>query len=258
MEGGAGIVGESDPAVEIGGFVVAGDGEDVVCVPGKIVGEIRGFDLLFARAGIFERHEKRGAVIEIRGDVGEAIAFGVGAGDDVVADFPDLAVVVGEKRGFDFFVLRGAAVLIRADEGDFAADVFVEELGGLEEIVFVILLEDAELIGIGERAEVNGGGIDGGGDVHEFEAEGPVGESEIADVADESDVGIVDGDVQIGLVAETGGLIGRGGARRFFFLRGFVLGGENVLPTASGIKECGSGEQDSRAGENPGQAALDF
>ena len=75
------------------------------------------------------------------------------------------------KSGFDFFVLGGAVVLVGADEGDFLADVFVQELGGLEEIVFVVLFDDAELVGFGERAEMNGGGIHGGGDVHEFEAE---------------------------------------------------------------------------------------
>ena len=134
----------------------------------------------------------------------------------------------------------------------------MEELGGFEEIVFVILLEDGELIGIRERAEMDGGRIDGGGDVHEFEAEGAVGESEIADVANESDVGIVDGDVEIGLIGEAGGLVGRGGARRFFILRGLFLRGEDVLPAARGVKECGSGERESRAGKNPRQAALNF
>ena len=71
-------------------------------------------------------------VVEIRGDFGETIALGVAAGDDVVADFPDLAVVVGEQRGFDFFALQGAVVVVGVDERDFFADVFVEEFGGIE------------------------------------------------------------------------------------------------------------------------------
>ena len=103
------------------------DGQNVVGIPGKAVGEVRRFDLLFARAGIFERHKKRGAVVEIRGNVGEAVTLGIASGDDVVADFPDLAVVVGEQGGFDFFVLGGAVVLIGADQRDFLADVFVQE-----------------------------------------------------------------------------------------------------------------------------------
>ena len=87
------------------------------------------------------------------------------------------------------------------------------------------------------------GGIDSGGDVHEFEAERAAGKREIADVAHESDVGIVDRDVEIGLIVEAGGLVGAGGARGFFFLHGFVLRCEDMLPTARGIKESSSGKQ---------------
>jgi hypothetical protein len=47
----------------------------------------------------------------------------------------------------------------------------VQEFGGFEEIVLVILLDHAQLVRFGEGAEVDGGRIDGGGDVHEFEAE---------------------------------------------------------------------------------------
>ena len=94
---------------------------------------------------------------------------------------------------------------VGVDERDFFADVFVEEFCGIEEIVFVILFEDVEFGGVGERAEVDGGGIDGGGDVFEFEAEVAGGESEISNVADEGDVGVVDGDVEVGLVGEGGG-----------------------------------------------------
>ena len=145
-------------------------------------------------------------IVEIRGDFGEAIALGVAAGDDVVADLPDLAVVVGEQSGFDFFVFQIAVFVgVGVDERDLFADVFVEEFCGIEEIVFVILFEDVEFGGVGERAEVDGGGIDGGGDVFEFEAEVAGGESEISDVADEGDVGVVDGDVEVGLVGEGGG-----------------------------------------------------
>jgi hypothetical protein len=66
---------------------------------------------------------------------------------------------------------------------------------------------------------MNGRGIDGGSDVHELEAESSAGESELADVADERDVGIVDGDVEIGLIVQAGGLVATD-ASRVFFLRG--------------------------------------
>ena len=85
------------------------------------------------------------------------------------------------------------------------------------------------MAGVGERAEVDGGGIDGGGDVFELEAEIAGGKSEISYVADEGDVGVVDGDVEIGLVGEGGG----GGV---FCVGGIVL--------AAGV--CGGVRGDSR------------
>ena len=93
-EGGAAVVDHRDPAVEVGVFVVARDRQNVVRVPGKIIREIRSFNLLPARAGILQRHEQRRPVIKIRGNFGEAIAFGEHSGDNVVPDFPDWTVVV--------------------------------------------------------------------------------------------------------------------------------------------------------------------
>ncbi len=95
----------------------------------------------------------------------------------------------------------------------------MEELRGLEQIVFVVLLDDAELFRIGERAEMDGRGIDGRGDVHELQTKSAVGKQEIADVADQSDVGIVDRDVEIGLIVQAGGLIGGASAASFLLLR---------------------------------------
>ena len=164
-------------------------------------------------------------VIEIRGDFGKSKALAVFAGDDVVADFPNLSVVVGKQSGFDFFALEIAiVVVVGVDERDFFADVFVEEFCGVEQIVFVILFEDAELRGIGERAEMDGGGIDGGGDVFEFEAEVAGGESEISHVTDEGDVGVVDGDVQVGLVGKSGGGGCGGGVVLAAGVSGYVRG----------------------------------
>src|SRR5207249_3590906 len=122
-----------------------------------------------------------------------------------------------QQGGFDLLVLGGAAFLIGADQRDFLTHVFVQEFRGLEEIVFVILLDDAKLFGIGERTEMHGGGIHGGGDVHEFQTKRAGGKREVADVADERDVGIVDRDVEVGLIVQSGGLINR--MAGLFFLR---------------------------------------
>ena len=71
--------------------------------------------MLLAGAGIFQRHQQSRPVVKIGGDFGESVALGIGSGNDIVADSPDLAVVIGEKGGFDFLVFGGAAVLIGAD-----------------------------------------------------------------------------------------------------------------------------------------------
>ena len=65
VKSGAAVVGDGDPAVQIGVLVVAGDGKHVVGIPGKIVREIRSFNLLFLRPIIFERHEQRGTIVKI-------------------------------------------------------------------------------------------------------------------------------------------------------------------------------------------------
>ncbi len=104
---------------------------------------LRGFYLLLARAGVFQRHQECRPIEEVRGHFRKTVALRVHAGDDVIADFPDGPVVVGQQYGFDLFMLGGPAVLVRVHQGDFLADVFVEELGGLEEVVFVVLLDDA-------------------------------------------------------------------------------------------------------------------
>ena len=61
-------------------------------------------------------------------------------------------------------------------------------------------------------------GIHRGGNIHELQAKRAAGKREIADIANERDVGIVDGHVQVGLIVEAGGLIARVWARGFLFL----------------------------------------
>src|SRR6267378_5674517 len=60
MEGRAAVVYDSDPAVEVGVFFVARDGQNVIRIPGQVAREIGSFNLLFSRAGIFEGHQECG------------------------------------------------------------------------------------------------------------------------------------------------------------------------------------------------------
>ncbi len=131
-------------------------------------------------------------------------------------------------------MLGGAAFLVGANQRHLLADVFVEKFCGLEQIVFVVLLDDAELVRVGERAEMHGSRIDGGGDVHELQAKRAGGKHEIADVANQRNVGVVNRDVQLGLIIQPGGLIGdRAGRFSFLELRnGFVAGRRRRKATA--------------------------
>jgi hypothetical protein len=90
----------------------------------------------------------------------------------------------------------------------------------IEEIVLVVLLDDVELRGIDERAEMNCGGVDRGRDVFEVQRERAGGEMNLADVADQGDIRVVDRDGEIDLVSFGGhrGLLARGVI--FFRLRG--------------------------------------
>jgi hypothetical protein len=80
----------------------------------------------------------------------------------------------------------------------------------VEQIVFVILLDDVELRWIGERTEVDSDGIDGRGDAFEAQGERAGAELDLANVAHEGGVGVVDGEREVGAVFVSGGRIGSG------------------------------------------------
>ena len=96
VKAGAAVVDDGNPAVEVRVLVVPSDREDVIGVPGKVVGKIGSLNLLLAGAGIFQRHNERWTVVKIRRNLREAIALGEHSGHDVRADFPDRSVVVGK------------------------------------------------------------------------------------------------------------------------------------------------------------------
>ncbi len=125
----------------------------------------------------------------------------------------------------------------------------MEELGRLKKVVFVILFDDAELFGIVQGAKMDSGGVDGRGDIHEFESEGACGKREIADITNESNIGVVDGHVQIGLIVKAGGLVPGRGTRRVLFLCciHFVAMGSGIENCRGGGKNCDGGNRPSRA-----------
>ena len=154
------------------------------------------------RAAVLQRPDERRAAEEIVGKLGEADVIGVQAGDDLLADPPHRRVVVAEELGLDLFLARRAVLLHRAHERDFAADVLSQQLVGLEEIVFVVLLEHAHARRLGQRAEVHRRGIHRRGDVHELQIEFAGRQHQAAHVAHERDVRVVHGDGKLHLIVE--------------------------------------------------------
>ena len=204
LERRAAAVDDGHPAVDVGGLVVARDGQDVVGVPRQLAGQIRGLDAVPRAAAVVERPDERRPRIEIAGQLGKPDVIGLHAGDDFAADLPDRRVVVAEQTRLHFFFARRVPVLPRSDERDLAADVLAQQLLGLEQVVLVVLLEDADARRLGQRSEVHGRRIHGGGDVHEMQIGRAARDLEIADVANERDVGVVDGDGQLRLIVERG------------------------------------------------------
>ena len=105
MKGRAAVVDDGNPAIQVSILVIPRDGKDVIGIPRQIARQVRGFNLLLFRAGVFQRHQQRGALVEIRRDFGEAITLGKHSGHDVVADFPDRPVVIGKQGRLDLFAL---------------------------------------------------------------------------------------------------------------------------------------------------------
>jgi hypothetical protein len=64
------------------------------------------------------------------------------------------------------------------------------------------LLEDAEACAVGEGLDVDGGGVDLGRHVHEFQIRDPGPEGEAPHILDEAHVGVVDGDGHVLLVLD--------------------------------------------------------
>ena len=205
---------ERDPAVEVRALVVARDGQHVVGVPGQLAGEVRRLDAMRLRAAVLQRPDERRAAEEIVGQLGEPDVIGVQAGDDLLADAPDRRVVVAEELGLDLFLPRRSVLLHRAHERDVAADVLAQQLVGFEEIVFVVLLEDADARRLGQRSEVHRRRIHGRGDVHELQIELARRQHEAAHVAHERDVRVVDGDGELDLIVEGRHVLSRAVRRR--------------------------------------------
>jgi hypothetical protein len=155
-------------------------------------------------AGVIQRPDERRVREEIPRQLGKLDVIGVQAGHDFVADLPDRSIVVAEKTRLHLFLARLPVLRSPPHQRDVAADVLAQQLLRFEQVVLVILLEDADARWLGQRAEVNGRGIDGGRNVHEAQIEAAARQLQLAHVPHQGDVGVVNRDGQIDLVVERG------------------------------------------------------
>ena len=202
LERGAAAVGQRDPAIEIAGFVVARDGEHVVGVPGKLRRQIRRFNSLLCAAGVLQRPDQGRTAEQVSRQLGESNVVGMEPGDDLVSNLPDRPVVVAQEVRADFFLDAAAVLLHGADQRDIAADVFPQQLLGLEEIVLVVLLEHAHGPWIGEGSKMNRRRIHRRRDVHEAQIEASGAQRDVSRVANEGQIGVVDGQRQVRLIVD--------------------------------------------------------
>ncbi len=214
LERGPAVIHQRDPAVQVAARFILRDIQNVVRAPGKIRRQIRRLDSLAPRAGILQRPQQRGPLVEIFRQFREANALIRNAGDDFIADLPDGRAVQGKKRGLHFVIFGRSAGDFRAHQRHFAADEFLQQLVRIEQVVFVILLDDAQLGGLGHRAKMHGRGIDGRGDIHEPQARFTGRQGELAHVPHQGKIRVVNGEGEIGLIRKRRGHGAVGGLRR--------------------------------------------
>jgi hypothetical protein len=102
--------------------------------------------------------------------------------------------VVADQACLDLFLARLAVLRAAAYQDDVAADVLAQQLVRFQQVVLVVLLEHAHARRLGQRTKMDGRRVDRRGDVHEPQIEAAARQSELADVAHQRDIGVVDGD----------------------------------------------------------------
>ncbi len=199
-ERGAGVVLERHPAVEIAGTALLIERQHVVGVPGDVSRQIRRLDAMCRAARVVEGPDERGPAVERVGQIREAIVVGADAGDDLGADAPHRAVVERQQRRLRFDGPRRAVLHRRANQRHLAADVLLQQLLRIEQVVFVVLFEHRQAARLRERTQVHGGRIHGGGDVFEAQVQLAGRQREGPHVTHERQAAVVDGEGEVFLL----------------------------------------------------------
>ena len=190
------------PAIQVRLHVVSRHGQHVVGHPRHVRRQVRRLDAVLPLPGVVDLPHQRWPAVQVLGDLGEPVLLGVHAGDDLVADLPHRRVVEGQQSPGDFLLTAGAVVHARADQRDVAADVLLQQALRVEQIELVVLLEDAEPRGLAQRAEVHRRRVHRRRDVEKPQVQDAIRQRDLAHVAHERDVRVVDRHRQLGLILD--------------------------------------------------------
>ena len=153
-------------------------------------------------AVVFDCPDQRRPRIQAVGELWKTDVVGVHAGDDLVPDLPHRRGVIAQKTRGHFFLARRATFLSHAHKRHVAANVLAQQLVGFEQIVFVVLLEHAHTRRLGERTKMHRGRIDRRGNVHEAQRAGSPRELQVANIADQGDIRVVDRHRELRLIIQ--------------------------------------------------------
>ncbi|MNY04512.1 hypothetical protein D3C86_1371930 [compost metagenome] len=202
--GGAALVVQGDPAVQVRLALVLGDHQHVVAAPREAAGQVRGLGLLLAGGPVVLQEPLEGGTRhQVGGHLGQHDLAGR-LEVDLVADAVDLTVVGAEQRGLAHGVV--------GVDLDVLADVLLEQLVWGEQVVLVVLLQDLEVLRRAERSQGNGRRVDPRGHVRVLQLALALFELDGAHLAHQAQVVVVDGQGQV--LAVLGGALlgpGRGG-----------------------------------------------
>ena len=180
-------------------------GEHVIGVPVHLIGQVRSLHRLLTCLAIVQQPDQCRLAVEVFRQVGKDVAVSSHAGDNFVSHLPNGPVVVRQEHGLHGNFLGGIVFRDDADQRQFLADIFLQELLRAQQIVLVILFEHIEFLGSSQGNDVNCCRIHLRGNIHVAQVDGAVGQAHAADVAHQGDVGIINGDGQFLLVLLGGG-----------------------------------------------------
>ena len=161
----AAVVRQRHPTIQIRRLFIARHRQHVIRLPIHILRQIGSFHFLRIRSAIIQQSTPASAgCTDCPANPGSdrnRLPFP----SQFRPDFPYRPIVVRKQQRFRFRPFRRAGIFFRAHQSHFLAHIFLQQLLRIEQIVFVVLLDHAQLRRLGQRPEMHRRGIDGRGHI---------------------------------------------------------------------------------------------